>query len=358
MPNGNALNDLPGGVPIFKNGVLAGGIGVHGAASQFNPTFCTGQSFDETIALGALGEFVLPSNLRGDGIFIDGIRFLFANASAPAGNFTLTFADLSSLGAVIMPIVAAPMQKFPSVAGYVNLDATHNFNPRSGSILSSVDVERIIRQAAAQAAKTRAAIRRPVGVPAQVFISVVDVNGSVLGIWRTPDATIFSYDVSAQKARTALAFSNPANAEFGQRLRSILGIAPTAAISMTTRAVGFLAQDFYPPGIDRDSLGQPVGPGPLFEGTNFRYQFRLLGEAGLPAYGNGITIFPGGIPLYKNGQLAGAIGISGDGVDQDDIIAAAGTAGFEPPASVRCDQFSFRGVRLPYVKFPRQPEIR
>jgi hypothetical protein len=126
---------------------------------------------------------------------------------------------------------------------------------------------------------------------------------------------------------------------------------------MTTRAVGFLAQDFYPPGIDRDSLGQPVGPGPLFEGTNFVYQFRLLGEAGLPAYGNGITIFPGGIPLYKNGLLAGAIGISGDGVDQDDIIAAAGTGGFGAPPNVRCDQFSFRGVRLPYVKFPRQPEI-
>jgi uncharacterized protein GlcG (DUF336 family) len=358
MPNGNALNDLPGGVPIFKGGILAGGIGVHGAASQFNSTFCTGQSFDETIALGALGEFVLPSNVRGDGIFIDGIRFLFANGVAPAGNFTLTFANLSSLGAVLLPVIGAPIQKFPSVAGYVNLDATHDFNPRAGSILSVADVERIIRQAAAQAAKTRAAIRRPVGVPAQVFISVVDLSGSVLGIWRTPDATIFSYDVSAQKARTALAFSDPNNMEFGRRIRSLLGIAPTAALSMTTRAVGFLAQDFYPPGIDRDSLGQPVAPGPLFEGTNFRYQFRLLGEAGLPAYGNGITIFPGGIPLYKNGQLAGAIGISGDGVDQDDLIAAAGTAGFEPPANFRCDQFSFRGVRLPYVKFPRQPEIR
>jgi uncharacterized protein GlcG (DUF336 family) len=358
MPNGNALSDLPGGVPIYKGGVLAGGIGVHGAASQFNSTLCTGQSFDETIALGALGEFVLPPNVRGDGIFIDGIRFLFANGAAPAGNFTLTFANLSSLGAVLMPVLGAPIQKFPSVAGYVNLDATHDFNPRAGSILTVADVERIISQAAAQAAKTRAAIRRPVGVSAQVFISVVDLNGSVLGIWRTPDATIFSYDVSAQKARTALAFSDPNNTNFGRRIRSILGIAPTAPLSMTTRAVGFLAQDFYPPGIDRDSLGQPMAPGPLFEGENFRYQFRLLGEAGLPAYGNGITIFPGGIALYKNGQLAGAIGISGDGVDQDDIIAAAGTAGFEPPANVRCDQYSFRGVRLPYVKFPRQPEIR
>jgi len=43
----------------------------------------------------------------------------------------------------------------------------------------------------------------------------------------------------------------------------------------------------------------------------------------LPPYGNGFTIFPGGIPLYKNGILVGAIGVSGDGVDQDDYIAVA-----------------------------------
>jgi uncharacterized protein GlcG (DUF336 family) len=195
------------------------------------------------------------------------------------------------------------------------------------------------------------------GSAAQVFISVVDVDGSVLGIWRTPDATIFSFDVAAQKARTALAFSDPNNAEFGRRIRAILNLSTGQALSMTTRAIGFLSQDFFPPGIDRDSLGNPVAPGPLFEGTDFAYQRRLLGEAGLPAFGNGITIFPGGIPLYKNGRLAGAIGISGDGVDQDDLIASAGTAGFAPPAEIRCDQFFYRGVRLPYIKIPRRPEL-
>ncbi len=361
MPNGNALNDAPGGVPIFKNGVLAGGIGVVGAASQFNSVLCTGQSLDETIALGALVDYAVPQDKRGDNIFIDGIRFLYTNTTAPAGNFTLAFTNALTLGAVERPIVGTPPQRFPSV-GEVMLGTiggrTYNFPITAGSILTQSDVQRIIQQAAAQAARTRAAIRRPVGVPAQVFISVVDLDGRVLGIWRTSDATIFSYDVSAQKARTALAFSDPNNAEFGQRIRSILGLAPTAAISMTTRAVGFLAQDFYPPGIDRDSLGQPIGPGPLFEGTNFKYQFQLLGEVGLPAYGNGITIFPGGIPLYKNGTLAGAIGISGDGVDQDDLIASAGTAGFKAPANVRCDQFFYKGVRLPYIKTPRQQEIR
>jgi len=71
----------------------------------------------------------------------------------------------------------------------------------------------------------------------------------------------------------------------------------------------------------------------------------------------GITIFPGGIPLYRNGVLVGAIGISGDGVDRDDIVAASGTHDFLAPNAIRSDQFMFRGTRLPYMKFPRDPGL-
>jgi hypothetical protein len=74
-----------------------------------------------------------------------------------------------------------------------------------------------------------------------------------------------------------------------------------------------------------------------------------------PRFPNGITIFPGGFPLYRNGQLIGAIGISGDGVDQDDIVGAAGTHDFLAPFSIRADQFAYLGARLPYAKFPRDP---
>jgi hypothetical protein len=63
------------------------------------------------------------------------------------------------------------------------------------------------------------------------------------------------------------------------------------------------------------------------------------------------------VPLYKNGVLVGAIGISGDGVDQDDLIAAAGANGFSPPTAIRADQIFVRGVRLPFVKFPRSPNL-
>jgi hypothetical protein len=61
--------------------------------------------------------------------------------------------------------------------------------------------------------------------------------------------------------------------------------------------------------------------------------------------------------LYKNGVLVGAIGISGDGIDQDDIIAAAGAQGYSPAAGIRADQIFVRNVRLPFVKFPRSPNL-
>jgi hypothetical protein len=61
--------------------------------------------------------------------------------------------------------------------------------------------------------------------------------------------------------------------------------------------------------------------------------------------------------LYKNGVLVGAIGISGDGVDQDDLIAAAGANGFSAAPEIRSDQIFVRGVRLPFLKFPRSPNL-
>jgi hypothetical protein len=77
----------------------------------------------------------------------------------------------------------------------------------------------------------------------------------------------------------------------------------------------------------------------------------------IPSLPNGIQIFPGSVPLYKNGVLVGGIGISGDGVDQDDLIAAAGANGFSPPTQMRADQIFVRGVRLPFLKFPRSPNL-
>lgn len=74
---------------------------------------------------------------------------------------------------------------------------------------------------------------------------------------------------------------------------------------------------------------------------------------------NGVVFFPGSTPLYGpptgGSLLIGGIGISGDGVDQDDVVTAASARGFEPPNSQRVDQFVVGKVRLPFQKFNRNP---
>jgi len=73
--------------------------------------------------------------------------------------------------------------------------------------------------------------------------------------------------------------------------------------------------------------------------------------------GDGITLFPGSAPLYKAGVLVGGLGISGDGVDQDDFVANAAAAGYLPPDSIRATKIQFRGAYLPFFKFPRHPTL-
>ena len=81
---------------------------------------------------------------------------------------------------------------------------------------------------------------------------------------------------------------------------------------------------------------------------------------------NGMQIFPGGVPIYRGSQLVGAIGISGDGIDQDDMIGFLGLhngglrasgIGNAPPA-MRADNLVVNvgaGVRLRYVNCPFAP---
>ena len=395
QPNGGAapgvpgLSGIPGGVPVFKDGLLAGAVGISSTGSrglddflQFVADFpeflddCGANGaviIDEVIARGAVSGFEAPSDKRGDNIFLDGIRLLFTNTDPPDVDFSDSF-SLAGQGTFDMAPIDAPSPAFPP-QGEVDLSARYgplfDFRIRGSgradsNALTEEEVRRIIEQATAQANKTRAAIRRPIGTPARTFITVVDLDGTILGISRTSDATLFSYDVSAQKARTVVAFSDPNGpSDLGQMVRSTLGLDTSAPLAMTCRAVGFLSQRFYPPGIDMETLGRAVDEGPFYVVNSdnrlrqFDFTFQLnLGLVPFPnGAGNGITIFPGGVPLYKNGQLVGGCGVSGDGVDQDDLISFAGGVGFEPPEEIRCDQFFFNDIRLPYVKFPRQPEI-
>jgi hypothetical protein len=71
---------------------------------------------------------------------------------------------------------------------------------------------------------------------------------------------------------------------------------------------------------------------------------------------NGVVFFPGSAPLYLAGSLHGGFGVSGDGVDQDDVVTFMGQKGFEAPAQLRADRVFYRTVRLPYQKFNRNPQ--
>jgi hypothetical protein len=54
------------------------------------------------------------------------------------------------------------------------------------------------------------------------------------------------------------------------------------------------------------------------------------------------------MPLYAGGELVGGIGVSGDGVEQDENVAEAGAKGFEAPKAIRIDTVTNNGV--PYTK--------
>ena len=82
------------------------------------------------------------------------------------------------------------------------------------------------------------------------------------------------------------------------------------------------------------------------ENASSSKSFHIPSEPGQSLYGignsnrnekKGIITFAGGIPLYKKGKLIGAIGVSGDMVNIDEIIAKAAVKGFEAPEVIRAD---------------------
>lgn len=353
-----SLDGSPGGMPLYKDGRLVGGIGVTGdgvpafGLRDENPLiFVSSYDKDEDVALSGQIGFKPSSDILASNVFINGISLAYTESSTSLPK-TLT---LPGNAAAAYPIIAPPTPFPYPVATLGGLEGQIRqpimSDPIPGTIngqarLTASEVTAILNLGADRARTTRAGIRLPIGVHMEVFITVVNfpnqdgVTPTVLGTFRTGEATLFSWDVAVQKARTALAYSNNGN-----------------AMAMSTRTVGFLAQSHYPPGIDANHAGPYFGQQEMFSGLMGTLS-NIAPKPGAtpdPNLANGTTIFPGGFPLYRNGQLIGAIGVSGDGVDQDDIVGASGTENFLAPASITADEFTFEEARLPYAKFPRDP---
>ena len=297
---------------------------------------------------------------------------------------------------------------------------SRNGTSLGGSELQVGEVEALLDSAIRTAHRARAAIRTPRDTPARVSIWVVDHLGNPLGFVRTDDAPVFGIDVALQKARTAAFFSSSdaggilsqSAAQSGFFSRDYAaqfsafagGTNLDGSYAYSARAIGNLARPFFLDGID----GKPNGPLSLpFPGTqsgrtwspfNTGAQLDMV-IAGLaqplgipqsppstypdncasaPALGrrvrNGIQIFAGGVPLFRGGTLIGAIGVSGDGIDQDDMISFYGASrpgldfaghtsvgdpelGFNAPKAIRSDKLPLPADSnsLRYVSCPEAP---
>jgi uncharacterized protein GlcG (DUF336 family) len=319
----------PGGVPIFKNGRVVGGVGVTGVG----PDLAEFAAFKGSTPSAAFGPVAAAPGV----IFIDGIALPFVNNTNPppgAGSGSPFDASL---------LITGPI---PSPRGVGGVPDGYLIGPApAGANLTISEVDKIVGQAIAQALKTRAAIRLPPSRPAKMVIAVSDLTGAIVALYRMPDATIFSIDVAVTKARNVIYFSGPTRVA-----ADLPGVPINTAV--TNRTISFGAQPLFPPGIENS------GPGPFF--TLYQNDVKIPCRQGSEAPNirqSGIVFFPGSTPLYKNGILVGGLGVSGDGVAQDDLVAAAGATGFAPPANIRADQIFINDVRLPFFKFPQNPEL-
>ena len=436
------LSADPGGLPLYKNGVLAGGIGVeaNGVYRFDRDATDVDEDDEELVAVAGASGFAAPADIRADRITADGRTLRYVDSQAVRSNPSQPPAFSALPGALVTVPgykgVAAAISGIPygihpsgirpdtgafaASGGWILVDYfgdTNRFPPRPDAFgtISSDDVAAILGEALALAGRARAQIRRPLGSSAQVTISLVERNGDILGLVRTNDGPVFGIDVSVQKARTALFFSHP-DAELELRLAPAANylnglsvpIGPYAdafhaftgvrmgdgTLAWSTRAIGNLHRPYYPDGLENSPPGPLSKPFASWSPFNVGLQLdvsynqiikSVLGDATAGCAGrapagtvetpqllsqqigklrNGAQIFPGGVPIYRGNQLVGAIGVSGDGVDQDDMIAylavenaaRRGATGLtNAPRERRADTLTPLGTRLRYVQCPQSP---
>lgn len=449
-----------GGLPVYKNGVLVGGIGVmtettySDNTNALTSTGTSGSFDDEVVALAGSTGYQAPPALDADNIAVNGLTLQytdatsanFAAAVAATGTFTplvvpgffpgpaaghtaiagLTYGSTDgasgiapdgALGPMLYPGTTTTSYVFTDGAGAVLYAPTAGLAP-AGQAITAAEAQALMTSTLNVAYQTRAAIRIPTNTNAQVTVTIVDLDGNVLAQARTPDAPIFGADVSRQKARTAVFFSRtdaaakisaitaPASntsgtfAQYISDSRTLTGDNGVFAdgLAWSEVSIGDISRPFYPDGIDGDGPGSFSLPINLWSIFSTGIQLDLIKQdfvnaltgVAVPAAGcgtsnglglpptatggktqlaNGMQIFSGGAPLYRGNTLVGAIGISGDGIQQDSLISFVGvqnfsepTAGMTPianaPLAIRSDNLNPQGDgNLRYVNCPAAPFI-
>ena len=437
----------PGGFPLYKNGVLVGGVGVMADGDYGFDTnvLDTDNDAEEFIALAATTGLDAAVEIRANRITVDGTSLRYSDATSggfvsnpatapsvaalPVGTGVYTAvtgyypgggAQAGSVfGAEASGVRHATTAEYSDPDAYVLTDGSGapRYPPVAGgdaadvgAPLSAAEVRALLEDAFAVMRRSRAQIRNPLDSRAQVSISVVDSHGAILGVIRSPDAPVFGIDVSLQKARSAAFFSNPEAAQdllgdpsadvrsFVPATRTFLAnpTALTGATAFSVRAIGNLSRPYFPDG----EVGRPNGPlsrpiaqfSPLSTGLQSALILTNLGQhlghvagggpdtasrcaflpdarPGLNRLQNGLQIFPGGVPIYRGTTMVGAIGVSGDGIDQDDMIsflgvnnAALRVGGIrQADAAIRSDQIIVSqpggSTRLRYISCPFAPYL-
>ncbi len=422
------LSADPGGFPLYKQGDPVGGIGVEfDGLYTIDPDM---QNYDadpeEEVALSASVGFEAPAQRVGDSISLAGRSLRYSNTSYSEIVVPTDLAPLNPAGLKSQPSYTSggirPGTTFgtgPSgiadtvKAGLPAAVVTGRFPTiggrplPGGEQLSASEVNALLDSALITASRARSAIRTPLDTAARVSIFVVDNLGNPLGFIRSQDAPVFGVDVALQKARAA-AFMSSADAGstlsagglggFASSFAAFTGTSLDGSHAISSRAVGNVSRPFFPDGINGNSNGPfslpfpGTAPGQSWSVFNTGLQLDLvlggftgpiLNPGSVPngctngAFGsrvkNGIQIFPGAVPLYRNGVLIGAVGVSGDGVDQDDMVAFYGasrrgldyagyttvgdaTLGFNSPNAIRSDLIEPQpNARLRYVNCPEAP---
>src|SRR5579863_4057732 len=191
-----------------------------------------------------------------------------------------------------------------------------------------LNVPAIERACAAAAAAENSAVRA--GKKTKMWCAVVDREGKLLAINATDtggtpaapagsDAWRGSIEIAIAKAYTAVAFSSNDQ-------------------SLDSRQVGLATRQDGPGSTASTDIGTDAGVASLWglsASNPFRSAFGLFqgGVDFIGGFHHGIITFAGGQPVYTKvdasacgtpgGTLIGAVGVSGDGVDEDDAVAQA-----------------------------------